>query len=226
MNLLRFDDKTPLPLLKEAVVETGRIAYHQGLMLANDGNISLRMPDGNILITPSGICKGRMQVSDLLVVDLDGEVTQRAADPNLKPTSEQPMHLEVYRRRPDVRAVLHAHPPHAVALTVAGRDIRTDFLLEGIVALGEVPVTEFALPSSEENAAVIRNLILDHDILMIRNHGSLTVGKDLEEAQIHLERLEQVAKIQIWAELLGKINPVPADLLPRLYQMRADYIKK
>ncbi len=192
---------------RTAIIETGRIAYQRGLLTANDGNISVRLPDGNILITPSGLCKGRMQPEDLLVITPEGEVVEAA--PGRKPTSEQPMHLEVYRLRPDVNAVLHAHPPYAVALTVAGFDLRNDFLPETRMTLGSIPTTDFALPSSPQNAAVIRELIPHHDALMLRQHGSLTVGRTLEEALINLERLEHTARVQYLAQTLGRIVPLP-----------------
>ena len=190
-----------------SIIETGRIAYRRGLLTANDGNISVRLPDGNILITPSGLCKGRLQPEDLLVITPEGEVVEAA--PGRKPTSEQPMHLEVYRLRPDVNAVLHAHPPYAVALTVAGFALRNDFLPETRMALGDIPTTAFALPSSPQNAAVIRELIPGHDALMLRQHGSLTVGRTLEEALINLERLEHTARVQYLAQTLGRIVPLP-----------------
>ncbi len=196
---------------RTSLIEIGRIAYQRGLLTANDGNISVRLPDGNILITPSGLCKGRLTPEDLLVITPQGEVVQAA--PGRRPTSEQPMHLEVYRLRPDVRAVLHAHPPYAVALTVAGFDLRDDFLPEVRMTLGSIPTTDFALPASPQNAAAIRALIPHHDALMLRQHGSLTVGRTLEEALINLERLEHTARVQYLAQTLGRIVPLPAGWL-------------
>ncbi len=196
---------------RTSLIEIGRIAYQRGLLTANDGNISVRLPDGNILITPSGLCKGRLAPEDLLVITPEGEVVQAA--PGRRPTSEQPMHLEVYRLRPDVHAVLHAHPPYAVALTVAGFNLRDDFLPEVRMTLGSIPTTDFALPSSPQNAAAIRALIPHHDALMLRQHGSLTVGRTLEEALINLERLEHTARVQYLAQTLGRIVPLPAGWL-------------
>ncbi|MEA3396642.1 MAG: class II aldolase/adducin family protein, partial [Chloroflexota bacterium] len=187
--------------------------------VANDGNISVRLNNGCILITPSGLSKGRMAPEDLLVIDGEGRVVKPAGDPALRPTSECPMHLEVYRQRPDVRAVLHAHPPYATALTVAGKELRSDVLPEVIILLGEIPTTAFALPSSPENATAIRELIINHDALLIRQHGSLTVGRHLDEALINLERLEHVARVQWLAESLGHVTPLPAEMLPRLWEM-------
>ncbi len=222
MNLLRFDANTDEAQLREAIVAAGRIAYERGLLVANDGNISVRTGTGHVLITPSGVCKGRMAPEDLLVVDVDGGVVVPARDPALRPTSEQPMHLEVYRARPDVRAVVHAHPPHATALTVVGEGLRSDFLPEVVLLLGEIPVTGLALPSSSENAVAIRHLIGDHDVILIRRHGSLTVGADLEEALVALERLEHAARIQTLAQTLGQITPLPAEMLGRLRAARRE----
>lgn len=221
MISLRYPETATEDHLRQAVVETGRIAYERGLLSSSDGNISVRLPDGNILITPTGIGKGRMLPEDLLVVSLSGELVKPAADPSLKVTSEQPMHLEVFQRRPEIRAVLHAHPPYAVTLTVAGRAIRCDVLPEAAIALGEVPISDFAVPSSPDNARAIRELIIEHDVLMLRNHGSLTVGRHLEEALNQLERLEAVSYVQILSELLGEVNPLPAAILPELAAMRA-----
>ena len=220
MVSLRYPETATEDYLRQAIVETGRIAYERGLLSSSDGNISVRLPDGNVLITPSGIGKGRMMPEDLLVVSMSGELVKPAADPALKVTSEQPMHLEVLQRRPEIRAVLHAHPPYAVTLTVAGRAIRCDVLPEAAIALGEVPISDFAVPSSPDNARAIRDLIGEHDVLMLRNHGSLTVGRHLEEALLQLERLEAVSYVQILAELLGEVNPLPASMLPELAAMR------
>lgn len=224
--VLRFDIHAPESDLRAAVVEAGKIAYTQGLLCASDGNISVRLPDGNILITPSGIGKGRLAPHDLLVIDPAGVLLKPAADTSLCATSELPMHLEVYRRRPDVRAVLHAHPPYATALTAVCDRFRLDILPEMAALLGDIPITGLAMPSSNETAAVIHDLILTHDALMIRQHGSLTVGKNLEEALIHLERVEYVAKVILIAETATGANPagnclrtLPPEMLARLEEM-------
>ena len=202
--------------LREAIIETGKIAYQSGLMISNDGNISVRMPDQHILITPSGVCKGRIAPEDLLVIDIHGNLIQAAADPSLKASSEQPMHLEVYRQRPDVRAIIHTHLIFANALVISKNKIRMDVIPEAAAAFGSVPVTEYALPSSIQNAEVIRGLIGYHDVILIRNHGCLAVGKDLDSALIHVERLEHIAKTLTFAELLGTVNALPPELIQGL----------
>jgi len=212
-NHLCFSPESSEAELRDAIIEAGRLAYQGGLMVANDGNISVLMKDGNILITPSGVCKGRITADDLLVIDLNGRVVKSAADPFLKPTSEQPMHLEVYRRRKDVRAVIHSHLIYANALAITAGKIRMDVIPEAAVAFGSVPITDFAMPSTSQNADAIRKLIADHDVLLIRNHGALTVGRNLDEALINLERLEHVSKTLVFAQLLGDMNTLPTEIL-------------
>lgn len=206
--------------LRLAIVETGRLCYAQGLMPANNGNISVRMGEDRLLITPSTLCKGRLEPEDLLVIDLNGQVLK--ADPRRKRriSSETPMHLEVYRQRPDARAVIHAHPPYATALTVAEIPLPTDVLPELLEGLGPVPVTGFATPSSEENAQAIRSLIGANNAVLIRNHGILTVGRDLDECLIHLERVEHVAKVVSLAQTLGHVSRLPAEVLSKLDDLR------
>ena len=218
-NLLCFTPEASEKELRDAVVETGRIAYQSGLMVSNDGNISVKMADGNLLITPTGVCKGRIKAEDLLVISIDGKLVKPASDPSLKPTSEQPMHLEVYRQRKDVRAVIHTHLIYANALAITIGKVRMDVIPEAAMAFGEIPITDFAMPSTSQNADAIRNLIVDHDVLLIRNHGSLTVGKHLDEALNKLERLEHVSKTLTFAELLGNINTLPPDILEAILQI-------
>lgn len=226
MTRLRFNPNANENDLRAAIVEAGRITYERGLLTASDGNISVRMPDGSILITPSGVGKGRLSPGDLLIVDIEGKVIRLAEDPLLRSTSEQAMHLEVYRQRPDVRAVLHAHPPYATALTAVRPEIRMDILPEMVAALGEVPITRLAMPSSRQTADAVRELIRNHDAIMVRQHGSLTVGEHLEEALIHLERVEHVAKTIVIAELMGNIQPLPDEMLSGLQQQRLEGLVK
>ncbi len=217
-NLLNFTPGATEQELRDAIVETGKIAYQSGLMVSNDGNISVRMAGGQVLITPSGICKGRMKPGDLLVIDLEGRLLKPAEDPSLKPSSEQPMHLEVYRQRKDVRAVIHTHLIFANALAITIGKVRMDVIPEAAVSFGEIPITDFAMPSTIQNAEAIRHLIVNHDVLLIRNHGSLTVGNHLAEALNNLERLEHISKTLTFAELLGNIHALPPDIIEAITQ--------
>lgn len=210
--------------LRLAIVECGRIAYERRLLTSNDGNISVRMGDGNILITPSGISKGRMSPDDLLVVDLDGKII--SAKPQRKPSSETPMHLEVYKQREDARAVIHAHPAFATTLTVADLSFPADVLPEVLLTLGEVPVTAYATPASHEDAEVILPFVKDCNALLLRQHGSLTYGKNLDEALTHLERIEHVAEVYWRAQMLGTVKRVPPEAQKKLIELREQFFKK
>ncbi len=199
---------------REAMVALGQLLYKRGLIASTDGNFSIRLGQDRILITPGAKAKGRLQASELVVVSSQGDVM--AAGPGLRPSSETPMHLEAYRQREDIGAVIHAHPPYALALTVAGRGIRSDVLPEVKMTLGEVPTLPFAAPSSEEGATAIRSAIQNHDALLLKNHGSLTVGPSLEDALVALERIEAVAQVIFLAELLGQVDHLSTEQLQGL----------
>ncbi|MFN3742334.1 MAG: class II aldolase/adducin family protein [Anaerolineales bacterium] len=223
MNRLAFPPQAPLDELRQAILECGRLCYERRLMTSNDGNISVRVDAERVLITPSGLSKGRLEADDLLLLDMEGNVLQAA--PGRKPSSETPMHLEAYRQRPDVRAVIHAHPVFATTLTVAGLDLPLDVLPEVLLTLGEIPTTAYATPASHEDAELIRDLIRTHNALLLRQHGSLTVGANLEEALIHLERLEHVAQVYYQALLLGHVERIPPQALHRLHELRRKFTK-
>lgn len=222
--MLRFPLSASEAERRLAIVECGRVCYERRLMTSNDGNISVRLDEDRLLITPSGLSKGRLRPEDILVIGLDGKPI--SSTENGKPSSETPMHLEVYRQRPEVCAVIHAHPVFATALTVAGLDFPNDVLPEVLLTLGEVPVTAYATPSSDEDAEVIRPLIRHHDALLLRQHGSLTVGRNLEEALIHLERLEHAAEVFWRARMLGRVEALPPEARQALLAMRARYFAR
>lgn len=222
--MLNFPTTLTETEMRHAIVECGRSAYERRLMTSNDGNISIRMENGYILITPSGISKGRLQTDDMLVVDLDGNVI--SARPDRKPSSETPMHLEVYKHREDVHAVMHAHPIFATTLTVAGLDFPLDVLPEVLLTLGDVPITEYATPASHEDAEVIRPFLKTHNAMLLRQHGSLTYGKNLDEAMIHLERIEHVSEIYWRARMLGEVKRVPLEAQAKLIAIRETNFKR
>ena len=221
--MLNFSSSATETDLRSAIVECGRIAYERHLMTSNDGNISVRMSDGRILITPSGISKGRLTLDDMLVVNLNGNII--SSRPDRKPSSETPMHLEVYKQRDDVRAVVHAHPIFATTLTVADLEFPIDVLPEVLLTMGEVPITRYATPSSHEDAEVIRPFVKGHNAMLLRQHGSLTFGKNLDEALIHLERIEHVSEIFWRAKMMGTVKRVPPEAQAQLVELREKYFK-
>jgi L-fuculose-phosphate aldolase len=210
--MLHFDAQTSESELRQALVECGRICYERRLLTSNDGNLSVRLPGDRVLITPAGVSKGRMNANDVLCIAADGRITEGSSD--RAPSSETPMHLEVYRQRPDVRAVIHAHPVFSTALTVAGLDFPGDTLPEAALLWGGVPVTSLAAPGTAEDAEAIRPLISSHDAILLRRHGTLTCGRDLEEALLKLERVEHVAEVFWRAHALRDAE----ESLPRLRQ--------
>jgi len=216
--MLRFRAGTSEPDLRLAIVECGRICYGRNLMTSNDGNVSARLDDTHVLITPAGASKGRLAAEDIVLIDLDGNLITSGRGG--RASSETPMHLEVYKNRPDVRGVIHAHPVFATALTVAGLEYPTDVLPEVLMTLGEVPTTAYSMPSSGEDAAAIRPLIGQHDAILLRQHGSLTVGIDLEEAVVHLERIEHAAEVFWRASVLGAVKHLTPEARDRLLAFR------
>lgn len=208
--------------LRQEIIRIGRLMYEKGFISASDGNISARLSPGRILITPSGLHKGFLEPGDLLIVDEDGQSvgTRTFGGKKLKPTSEMPMHLEVFRQRPEARAVVHAHPPITIALTIAGIPLADCLLPEVIVFLGLIPTTAYATPSSEENVLAIRSLIHNHDALVLQRHGSLTIGESPMQAFMRLETVEQNARIAFMLAQLGVHNPLPPDEVRKLLQQR------
>ncbi len=204
--------------LRQEIVKIGRLMYEKGYILASDGNVSARLGHGRILLTPSGLNKGMLEPGQLIIVNEDGKKVGGPRD--LNPTSELPMHLEAYRQRPDVTAVVHAHPPYAVALSIAGISMADCLLPEAIVFLGTIPTTAYATPSSEENARVVRELIGSHDGLVLQRHGSLTVGNSPMQAFMRLETLERNAFIGYLLAQLGVHSPMPAAEVQKLLVMR------
>ncbi len=216
--------------LRDEIVHVGRLMYEKDLIVGIDGNVSARLGPDRLLITPSGVPKGSLAAADLLVVDDQSGIPFEPQDGlarGLRPTSELPMHLEAYRRRPDIQAVVHAHPPVAVTLSIANIPMDGGMVPESILMVGPVATAPYALPSSEENATAIRTLIADHDAIILQRHGSLTVGSSPMQAFLRLEAVEQNARILFMLAQLGggdpesAAEPLPPAELERLLAMRA-----
>ena len=208
--------------LREQICEIGRISYQKGYLAGYEGNISIRLANGNVLITPSGLHKGLLQPEHMIVITLDGVRVDTPNDVNrgFKSSSETPMHLEAYRQRPDANAVVHTHAPHAVTLTLAGLPIAENLIPEVAVLLGSIPVTPYATPSSTENADAIRRVITDYDALVLERHGTLAIGKDLMEAFMRTETVESAAKLAYMTALLNVESQIPPHQLEKLRAQR------
>ncbi len=199
---------------RKQIVCTNRICVENGLIRSSDGNISIRLDEDRFLITPSGLYKRRMKSNQILVVNRKGELIRGKG--TLKPSSELLMHMEAYRQREDISAVLHAHPPYSTALTIAGIPFPENIVPEVLALLGEVATAPYAVPGTQDLAQSIREPIKNHDAILLSNHGSLTVGKTLEQALIALERMEFVAQLYFLAYNLGKVTSLPEEEIKRL----------
>jgi L-fuculose-phosphate aldolase len=205
--------------LRGDIVEVGRRMYARGYTASNDGNISVRLGADRLLMTPKSVCKGFMTPDMMCITDLDGRKLQGDRDPS----SEMLMHLEVYRQRPDVQAVVHAHPPTATGFAVAGIPLDRAVLAEVLTTLGSIPIAEYATPSTRELPEAVRKYIKAHDGMLLANHGALTVGGDLYSAYFKMETIEHFAKISLVARLLGGENLISREEVMRLQQLRGSY---
>jgi len=202
--------------IKKDIVEVGRRIYNNGFVAANDGNISVKLDDDTIICTPTGVSKGFMSTDMMVKVDVDGN--QLAG--KLKPSSEIKMHLAVYRERPDVRSVVHAHPPTATAFAVAGIPLKTPIMPEVVISLGWIPVAAYGTPSTEEIPEAVSQYLQCHDAFLLENHGALTVGVELFNAYFKMETLELAAKISLAARQLGGEKPISPENVDKLMDVR------
>ncbi len=205
--------------LRADIVEVGRRLYARGYTASNDGNISLRLDDRRLLMTPKSVCKGFMTPEMLCITDLDGRKLVGDRDPS----SEIQMHLEVYRQRHDVRAVVHAHPPIATGFAVAGIPLDRAVLAEVVTTLGSVPIAEYATPSTLELPAAVRKYVKAHDGMLLANHGALTLGTDVYAAYYKMETIEHFAHISLVARLLGGERLLSREEVFRLQGLRGSY---
>lgn len=199
-----------LVVLLRDMVEVGRLLEIKGLIVAAEGNMSVRLGGHSFLVTPAGCNKGALRVQDLVEVDLQGRSTRGRA------TSEWPLHREIYGLRPDARAVCHAHPPWTTAFATAGRDLDGNLLTETAALLPHVPVAPRALPGTDEVAASIRPFITDHDAVMLANHGVVSVGKTLREAYEKLQTVERLAQVTLLSEMAAGNCGLGQDMLTQL----------
>jgi L-fuculose-phosphate aldolase len=205
--------------IRADVVEVGRRLWERAYVASNDGNISVRLDDRRLITTPKNVSKGFMTPDMMVVTDLDGKKIAGERDPS----SELKMHLEVYRNRPDAKAVVHAHPPTATGFAVAGIALDRAVLAEVITTLGSIPIAEYATPSTEELPAAVRKYIKAHDGLLLANHGALALGGDVFAAYYRMETIEHFARISLTARLLGREHLLSRQEVDRLQGLRGMY---
>lgn len=205
-------------IVRQNICEIGRRMYDKGFVAANDGNISVRLPDGAILTTPTGVSKGYMTPESLVRVDLAGRALSAG-----KPSSELLMHLFVYRERPEINAVVHAHPIHATGFATAGIALEACVAAEIIATLGSIPLAAYGTPSTHELPETLRPHIHHSDAFLLANHGVVTVGRELFEAYDRLERVEHYAHIVLVARQLGGERQLPQEEVQKLFALRGKY---
>ena len=207
--------------LKDLILEIGRRIWSRGFVASNDGNISVRLGENELLTTPHGVSKGFMTKDMIIKVDMNGKVISGSS--NYHPSSELKMHIEVYKERPDIKSVVHAHPPYATSFAVAGIPLNKCVLPEAIIIIGAVPTAKYGLPSTKEIPDAIREHIKNSDAILLENHGALTLGGDLLSAYHNMETLELTASIVWKAIQLGNLNVLPEYERDRLMGLREKF---
>jgi len=205
--------------MRREIVAIGKLVYQKGWIAANDGNISIRLADGRILCTPTNVSKGMMDEDDLIICDCEGNKLEGRRER----TSELAMHMTIYRMRPDVEAVLHAHPPVATGFAVAGRALDLALLPEVVIGLGSVPLAKYGLPGTPELTAGMLDLIPKYDAILMANHGCVSYGLTVQQAFFRMEVVEHYARITLVAELLGGPKVLPRAEVCKLFESRGRY---
>ncbi len=212
--------------LRREMVRVGRLMWERGFVAATDGNLSARMGADRLLVTSSGVSKGFLSDEDLIIIRADGEPVSSHRGRGSHPSTEIAMHLEVYRQRPDVNAVIHAHPPLATAFSIAGVSLARCVIPEVIVTMGAIPTAEYATPGTAEVPASIRQAISEYDAMILAHHGSLTVGETLWEAYLRLEKVEHTAQITLAAHQLGRVNTLSPQAVEKLAEKRRELLQR
>ena len=204
-----------LPEIRRALLRACRLMYDKGWVANHDGNVSVRLPAGRVLVSPTSMSKADITEADLVEVDLKGRVVGGAR----RPPSELALHLEAYAARPDVGAVVHAHPPATVAHAVSGLEIPTAMMPEPVVSIGPViPLVAYAMPGSADLHAAVRQASKVASCLLLEHHGPLTMGTDLEQAWLRMELVEHLALIHAEVRRLGPVRTLPTPAVTSLAQ--------
>ncbi len=207
--------------IKKQICDIGKRIYDRGMVAANDGNISVKLSDNEFLCTPTGVSKGFMTPDYICKVDANGKVIQ--ANGNFKPSSEIKMHMRVYKERPDVQSVVHAHPVYATSFAIAGIPLTQPIMPEAVIALGCVPIAEYGTPSTEEIPDAVSKYLQYYDAVLLENHGALSYSDSLLAAYHKMESLEFYAQLLFQAKQLGGPKELSKDQVKRLYEIRRQF---
>ena len=201
------------------LVQVCRLIYEKGWVAMNDGNVSIRLDDERILCTPTAISKGFVELEDIIVCDVNGHKLCGKREC----TSEIAMHITIYSMRPEIRSVVHAHPPVATGFATAGRALDKALLPEVIIQLGAVPLAAYGLPGTPALSEGMLPLIPQYDALLLENHGCTAYGRDVWEAFFRMEMVEHFARITFVAEMLGGARALPREEVEKLFAARQRY---
>ena len=207
--------------IKKEICDIGRRIYDRGMVAANDGNISVKLNDNEFLCTPTGVSKGFMTPDFICKVDKEGKVIQ--ANPGFKPSSEIKMHMRVYKERPDVNAVVHAHPMYATSFAIAGIPLTQPIMPEAVIALGCVPIAKYGRPSTEEIPDAVSEHVQYFDAVLLENHGALTYANTLLNAYYKMESTEFYAQLLYQSKMLGGPKEFTPQQVEDLYEIRRKF---
>lgn len=209
--------------VRKQMCDICRRMWQLGWVAANDGNVSVKLEDGTYLTTPTGISKSLVTPEKLVRIDAEGNILE--AGEEYRPSSEIKMHLRCYAEREDIGAVVHAHPPTATGFAVANQALDEHSMIETVLSLGSVPIVPYATPSTPEVSEAIAPYLREHDALLLKNHGAVTMGADIYTAYYHMETLEQSAKVTLIARLLGGAEEIDRENIDKLVELRRNYYK-
>jgi L-fuculose-phosphate aldolase len=201
---------------REFICEIGRRVYTRQFAAANDGNISLRISENEVLATPTMVCKGFLKPHELVKMNMSGEVVAGY----MTPTSETKMHIGIYKIRPDVKAVVHAHPPHATAFAVSGVPVDKCVLPEVEIFLGEVPTAPYATPGTQDFFQSIEPYLKDYSVILQANHGVVALGGEIQQAYWRMEIVDAYCRMLILSRQLGNINRMTLTNMEELFQIK------
>ena len=204
--------------IRQEMCEIGRRVYERGMVAANDGNFSVKLNNNEFLCTPTGVSKGFMTPEYICRIDAEGRLLEANGD--FKPSSEMKMHLRVYKERPDVQAVVHAHPPYATTFAAAGIPLEKPVLSEAILTLGKVPVARYGTPSTREVPDAVAEYLPYYDAMLLANHGALTYGDSLMNAYHKMESVEFYARILYQTHMLGGVRELSSEQVGDIYEIR------
>jgi L-fuculose-phosphate aldolase len=207
--------------IKKEICEIGKRIYNKGMVASNDGNISVKIGPNEFLCTPTGVSKGFMTPEFICKVDAEGKVLQ--ANGNFKPSSEIKMHMRVYKDRPDVNSVVHAHPMYATSFAIAGIPLTQPIMPEAVIALGCVPIAEYGVPSTEEIPDAVAKYVQYYDAVLLANHGALTFSDSLLNAYHKMEAVEFYAQLLFLSKQLGGPKEFTPEQVERLYEVRRQF---